>query len=277
MTQNPPAFGICGLSGSGKTALIEQVIGPLRRKGLKVAVVKHAAGAIDLDRPGADSDRFFRAGADVVLEAPAEELLRTHRAGGGDPTAAPARLAETHDLVLVEGHKGSALPKVWLLGENEAAPPRDVANVAAALPPGADRAEAVLAIVDEWLTRTWLNTPVFGCALIGGTSRRMGTPKHLLRAGGRTWLERTVRLLRRACRTVVIAGAGGVPGSADPCPRIADAPDARGVDTRLDGDDHPRLERALASGRERGGFVDLEADSVPESVTEGIGIPRLGD
>ena len=228
MLDNLPVFGVCGLSGSGKTTLIEQIIRPLRDKGLRLAVVKHAAGGIDADRPGADSDRFFQAGADVVLEAPAEEFLRTHRAGGGDLTAALARLAETHDLVLVEGHKGTGLRKVWLLGENEAAPLEDVHNVAAALPPGADRAEAVLAIIDEWLGRTWLNAPVFGCALIGGTSRRMGTPKHLLRAGGRTWLERTVKLLRRACRTVVIAGAGGVPGSPAPCPRLADAPDARG-------------------------------------------------
>jgi len=228
MTDNFPAFGICGLSGSGKTALIEQLVGPLRDKGLKVAIVKHAAGGIDADRPGADSDRFFRAGGDVLLQAPEEEFLRTHRAGGGDLTAVPTRLAETHDLVLVEGHKGAAFRKVWLLGENEAAPPQDVHNVAAALPPGADRPKAVLAIIDEWLALTWAKTPVFGCALIGGTSRRMGRPKHLLRAGGRTWLERTAALLHRVCTTVIIAGAGGVSESLARCPRLPDAPDARG-------------------------------------------------
>ena len=37
------------------------------------------------------------------------------------------------------------------------------------------------------------NGPVWGCVLIGGRSRRMGRPKHLIEAGGCSWLERTVQ------------------------------------------------------------------------------------
>jgi molybdopterin-guanine dinucleotide biosynthesis protein A len=64
---------------------------------------------------------------------------------------------------------------------------------------------------------TVMQTPegetVWGCVLIGGKSRRMGRPKHLLHMEGRTWIERTVAILRSRLERVVIAGAGDLPPS----------------------------------------------------------------
>jgi molybdopterin-guanine dinucleotide biosynthesis protein A len=100
--------------------------------------------------------------------------------------------------------------------------------VTAVLPPGPGRAEALEALLAEWLPGQWLKTPVFGCVLIGGRSRRMGRPKHLLVREGRTWLERTADLLRGCCRQVAIAGAGEVPATLAGCVRLADVPDAEG-------------------------------------------------
>ena len=65
--------------------------------------------------------------------------------------------------------------------------------------------------------------PVWGCVLIGGRSRRMGTPKHLIRQDGLSWLERTVDLLAQCTDQVVIAGAGEAPATLDHIPRVADA------------------------------------------------------
>lgn len=65
--------------------------------------------------------------------------------------------------------------------------------------------------------------PVWGCVLIGGRSRRMGTPKHLIRQDGLSWLERTVELLAQCTDQVVIAGAGEAPATLDHIPRVADA------------------------------------------------------
>ena len=76
-----PVFGVCGWSGSGKTTLIEAVLPKLLARNLKVAVVKHDVHAIDVDRPGKDSDRFFQAGADVYLQGN-EELSRRHPDAG---------------------------------------------------------------------------------------------------------------------------------------------------------------------------------------------------
>jgi molybdopterin-guanine dinucleotide biosynthesis protein A len=161
--------------------------------------------------------------------------MRMHVAGdgpgAGDPrlTRALDSLAARYDLVLVEGHKTTPLTKVWLLSPGEAAPPPEAGEVLATLPGGEERAGAFEAILDEWLPRAWLAAPVFGCVLVGGASARMGRPKHLIAAeDGRTWLERTVDVLRGAAAEVVIAGAGEVPPSLAACARLPDAPDAEG-------------------------------------------------
>ena len=222
-----PVFGIFGASGSGKTTLIEALLPRLHARSLSVAVAKIHAHGIEVDRPGKDSDRFYRAGADVLLEGP-DEVFSRARVADGDPAARLRRLARRYDLVLVEGRKRIACEKVWLLGDGEAAPPEDAGDVLAALPRQAPRVEAAWAILEPWLSRRWLATPVYGCGLIGGRSARMGRPKHLLATGGRTWLERAVGLLRPLAERVVIVGAGEVPAALADAMRLPDVPDAEG-------------------------------------------------
>jgi molybdopterin-guanine dinucleotide biosynthesis protein MobB len=223
-----PILGVCGWSGAGKTALLEALVPRLRARGLAVAVVKHDVHGLNLDRPGKDSDRLFRAGADVCLASPAERLARSHLDGALDPEPGLRELARRYDLVLVEGHKDTALPKVWLLASGDNAPPAGVAGVLAALAWDSDRVAAMSALLADWLPGQWAKPPVFGCVLIGGQSRRMGRPKHLITTDGRTWLERTVELLRPLAAEVVIAGAGEVPASLAAAPRVPDAPGAQG-------------------------------------------------
>ena len=80
-----PALGVCGWKGAGKTTLLEAVIPILRRRNLRVRVLKHDAHGIDLDHSGKDSDRMFRAGADVFLQGPGEEAERGRLSPGQFP------------------------------------------------------------------------------------------------------------------------------------------------------------------------------------------------
>jgi len=224
-----PVLAVCGFSGSGKTTLLEGVVPRLHARGLSVAIVKHDAHGADVDRRGADSDRLFRAWADVLLDSPGEKLMRLHAAEGAGLAAALDALAARYDLVLVEGHKATPLAKVWLAKTGESAPPAEAGEVLATLPGGEGRLAAFQSILDEWLPRAWRAAPVLGCVLIGGKSTRMGRPKHLIaHADGRTWLERTVDVLRGAADEVVLAGAGEVPGAIGGCTRLPDVPDAEG-------------------------------------------------
>jgi len=218
-----PVLAICGFSGAGKTTLMEQVLPALAGRGLKVAVVKHDVHGIQLDPPGKDSARLFQSGADVLLEGPGEVFFRSHEVP--DLEASLAVLTLHYDLVLVEGHKDTALPRVWLQkAEETEPPPHGSGELLAVLPWDSDRRRHLLALLEQWLPQQWLAPPLYGCVLIGGGSRRMGQPKHLLAREGHTWLEHLLAVLGQQCREVVISGAGEVPPSLAAHVRVPDAP-----------------------------------------------------
>ena len=110
-------FGFAGWSGSGKTSLIETVIPRLTATGLRVSLVKHAHHAFDVDHPGKDSHRHREAGCSEVLVSSAARWALIHELRG-DPEMtlgeAIGRLSAC-DLVLVEGYKRAAIPKleIW--------------------------------------------------------------------------------------------------------------------------------------------------------------------
>lgn len=160
-----PILGVCGWSGSGKTTLIETVLPRLLARNLRVVVVKHDVHSIDVDRTGKDSDRFFQAGGDVFLQGN-EELSRRHPERADNLLNQLLGLVQRYDLILVEGHKQSPLPKVWLLDEEQSSPPASVTDIKLVLQRNADRAEDFFAFLVGWLSAQWLNTPVYGCITV---------------------------------------------------------------------------------------------------------------
>jgi molybdopterin-guanine dinucleotide biosynthesis protein B len=110
-------FGFAGWSGSGKTTLIEAIIPRLTSAGLRVSLVKHAHHEFDIDTPGKDSWRHRHAGCTEVLVTSSVRWALMHELRGDAELSlaqAVARLGPC-DLVLVEGYKRAALPKleVW--------------------------------------------------------------------------------------------------------------------------------------------------------------------
>jgi molybdopterin-guanine dinucleotide biosynthesis protein B len=118
------AIGIVGWSGSGKTALVLRLLPELRRRGLVVSTVKHAHHAFDVDTPGKDSYEHRLAGAEEVMVASANRwaLMHEHR-GAPEPGLAGllARMTPV-DLVLVEGFKREAHPKIEVWRETVGQP-----------------------------------------------------------------------------------------------------------------------------------------------------------
>ena len=109
-----PVFGIAGRSGSGKTTLIEAMLPLLGARGLKVSVIKHSHHDFEMEPPGKDSARFRQAGAqEVMVASPFRYAIVHELRGAPEPSLQEqvARLAPA-DLVLVEGFKQAAIPRI---------------------------------------------------------------------------------------------------------------------------------------------------------------------
>ncbi|MBI4794924.1 MAG: molybdopterin-guanine dinucleotide biosynthesis protein B [Deltaproteobacteria bacterium] len=110
------AVAIVGPSNSGKTVLICRLVEWFQDQGLAVAVLKHSHHP-HLGDTAKDTGRYRRAGArNVALAGPG--LLQITRSLPADPPAEQVLAAWTPDadLILVEGYKSSALPKIVLVG-----------------------------------------------------------------------------------------------------------------------------------------------------------------
>jgi molybdopterin-guanine dinucleotide biosynthesis protein B len=107
-------FGFAGPSGSGKTTLIERLIPLLKERGLRVSVIKHARHGFDIDQPGKDSYRHREAGCGEVLVTSSRRWALMHELRGAAEPALEELLERLSpcDLVLVEGFKRDAIPKL---------------------------------------------------------------------------------------------------------------------------------------------------------------------
>jgi len=219
----PPVVGICGWKDSGKTTLIETLIPRLLERGLRVGVVKHDAHGLEVDRPGKDTDRYYQAGAEVAAHDEHQRFTRTHLRVLADLDALVSRLGETCNLVLVEGHKASPIPKLWLIGEDEVEPPDDIEHLIGTVRPGARTVDEVLDTVLSQVEAFHKRLAVYAGVLIGGASTRMGRPKALLPWHGRTLLEHTVDVVRPWVERVVLLGTGPTAETLAEMPVLADA------------------------------------------------------
>jgi molybdopterin-guanine dinucleotide biosynthesis protein MobB len=111
-----PLISIIGKSNSGKTTLIEKLVRELRRRGYRLATIKHHFHMDQsLDTPGKDSYRHAQAGAErVVLIAPLTTVTFDYPPQPPTPQEIAAQLTG-FDLVLAEGFKEAGLPAIEVL------------------------------------------------------------------------------------------------------------------------------------------------------------------
>src|SRR3989337_3223425 len=108
-----PVICFVGSSNSGKTTLIEKVIGLLAARGYDVATVKHTHKNISMDAEGKDSWRHKAAGAKtVVLASPSQFAVvsDTDRELAIDDVI--ERFVTGADILIVEGFKRDSYPKI---------------------------------------------------------------------------------------------------------------------------------------------------------------------
>ena len=113
-----PLLGFAAASGTGKTTLLVQLIPLLKAAGLRIGLIKHAHHAFEVDKPGKDSFELRKAGASpVMLSSSHRRAVLTEHAEPADPSLNQELLyldQAAVDLLLVEGFKREALPKIEL-------------------------------------------------------------------------------------------------------------------------------------------------------------------
>jgi len=108
-----PIYSIVAYSGTGKTTVITALISELKRRGLRVAAVKHDAHDFEIDREGKDSARMAAAGADVtIIASGAKAAMIENR-----PVSIDELISKVTgvDIILIEGYKHGPWPKIALL------------------------------------------------------------------------------------------------------------------------------------------------------------------
>lgn len=123
-------LGISGWSGCGKTTLIVALIPRLRARGWSVSTLKHAHHDVDLDTPGKDTWRHRQAGAQEVILATGRRWVLLHelREAPEPSVAELLTYLQPVDLVLVEGWKRGAYPKLEVWRPVDDAPPPHFAD-----------------------------------------------------------------------------------------------------------------------------------------------------
>jgi molybdopterin-guanine dinucleotide biosynthesis protein B len=132
-------FGFAGWSGSGKTTLIEKLMPLFVKRGLRVALLKHAHHTFDVDHPGKDSYRHRQAGAMQVLVTSSRRWVLMHELRGAQEPSFEEQIKHFSpcDLLIVEGYKFAPIPKleVWRAETGEGLlHPNDPHIVAVAIP-----------------------------------------------------------------------------------------------------------------------------------------------
>ncbi len=108
-----PVVSFIGKKKSGKTTVVLGVLKELRRRGYRLAVLKHDTHGFEVDVPGTDSYRFKEAGAEVVGIASPDKYVWQCGVEEERPLGELMRqIREPVDLVITEGFKRQDAPKI---------------------------------------------------------------------------------------------------------------------------------------------------------------------
>jgi molybdopterin-guanine dinucleotide biosynthesis protein MobB len=110
----PPMLAIVGKKHAGKTTLVVQLSAELTRRGHRVMTLKHGSHTFNLDPAATDTYRHYHEGnaERVAMASPDKFAVVMRWERELSPEEIAARYLSDAGLVLCEGFKTSALPKV---------------------------------------------------------------------------------------------------------------------------------------------------------------------
>lgn len=138
MTATVPIISVVGRSNSGKTTLVVKLLRELKKRGYRVATIKHSGHSFDIDQPGKDTWEHYEAGADVVVISANEKMAIIERVAGEITLDDLAKKINNVDLIITEGYKRGNKPKIEVhrsaLPGGLVSPPEELLAVASDVP-----------------------------------------------------------------------------------------------------------------------------------------------
>ena len=111
-TTKIPVISVVGRSNTGKTTYLEKLIPAIKKRGIRLAVIKHDAHKFDIDIPGKDSWKLTQAGADVMIISAAEKLAFVEQRKKELSLDEIVSRIDSVDLIITEGYKFEDKPKI---------------------------------------------------------------------------------------------------------------------------------------------------------------------
>lgn len=110
----PPMVCIVGRKHSGKTTVLARCSAELTRRGHRVMTLKHGSHTFNLDPAGTDTYRHYHEGRALrsAMVSPDKLAFVERIAEEPTPESVAAQYLSDADIVLCEGFKRSALPKL---------------------------------------------------------------------------------------------------------------------------------------------------------------------
>lgn len=109
----PQIISIVGKSGSGKTTLLTGLVTEFKRRGLRVAVIKHSHHDFKLDTQGKDTWRLAQAGSELVAFSSPQTVAYLRKMDKEASLEEISQLVgEDFDIVLTEGYDKGHCPKI---------------------------------------------------------------------------------------------------------------------------------------------------------------------
>lgn len=112
--RTPPMVCFVGRKNSGKTTMVTRCAAELTRRGRRVMTLKHGTHTFNLDPAGTDTYRHYHEGnvSRAAMVSPDKFAFVERLSAEPTPEAVAAQYLADADVVLCEGFKRSALPKL---------------------------------------------------------------------------------------------------------------------------------------------------------------------
>lgn len=143
-------ISVIGKKDAGKTTLVVAMAQDFARRGRRVGTIKHGHHPALVDQEGKDTWRHFNEGRAIrtLIESPGQRVTFEQSEGTADPVELVRRHFLDVDLVIVEGFKRAALPKIEVH--------RQAVHATPLYDPAAEGADQWIAMVSD---RRWPQYP----------------------------------------------------------------------------------------------------------------------